>query len=435
MDNSKNGICKKYLWVVKCTRDYKRSIIINFNFSSRNGLDGHIRERKGGNMIGKSGSEMPPQESGEIRKQQERAEVLKKLKEVLDTIPVCEYRQVFNGVFHRQDIVELIWLEKEGKNQKVVELDQRGNWQDNLQSKMEIGLAESSVIQIPKIVATNGRPDNIVYKRIDRDDDADRNVVQTEGFDFSEVGDEVLQHARKLNPEYEAMTLAEIGSNLPESRIKSFEKFYKKREQSQKSKWIKDPEGGVTSEDRKKIQDHYQKIIKNLLDEGRIDKHGVEYVNEKKIESRMNEIKKTARSKGLRLSYDELYGVTMFSFFRLFETLPKGNWRIDRLVESFDSSLATSEKVVFVAPGSLLIVYPEDEWSSETEDDISFIFKDETPRFTRDKNQKEGESINEMKFGPPKDHKNTEGLTKARLDKFVPADRIALDLDWKWFQE
>ena len=376
-------------------------------------------------MIEKNWSEMPPQES--------REKVLENLKEVLNTMPVCEYHPVHGGVFHRQDIVELIWLNEKGENRKIVELDQRGNWQDNLQSKREIGLAESSFMQIPEIIATNGRPDKIVYHRIDIDDRESRNVVQTEDFDFSKVESDILQQARKLDSRYMEMTLEEIGKNLPKSHIQSFNKFYKKRKGPQKGEGIKDPEGDVISEEgRQRIQDHYQNIMKKLLEEDQINNELIGYLDKKIIESRIKEIQEMTNDRVPQLSYEELYGIVMYfsvcSDDRSHDELIPNGWISESLSKSFGSSLDQSIKETFIAPKAPIFRNETKDWRSETEDDVAYIFRETTPRFTRKKEWKDGQSRAEMVFGEMYDSRHVEEFAEKELTKFVAPDKTAIEV-------
>ena len=168
---------------------------------------------------------MPPQEHGKIEspeEQRERAEVLEKFKGLLGREPEYHYHDGSLGVSHNEDVVELVWLGEEGKEPEGVKLDQAGEWGSNYaHSQPRNYEAESSVMQIAKIIAEKGRPAKIGYTRIDVDDwagqeDRAENERQSAEFNFSEVEAEVLQAARALAPEYAKMSLEEIGNALRE---------------------------------------------------------------------------------------------------------------------------------------------------------------------------------------------------------------------------
>jgi|GEM_PF-3160504 uncharacterized protein (UPF0305 family) len=170
-------------------------------------------------------SGIPLQEHRKIKnpeEQKERLEIIEEFKELLGKEPEYNYRDGSLGVSHSEDVVELIWSDEKSGKPEGIKLDQSGEWGSNYaHSQSRNYEADSTAMQISKIIAEKGAPVKIGYTRIDIDNWAgheDEAINERRGaeFDFSEIETELLKAARALAPEYEKMTIEQIGNALIE---------------------------------------------------------------------------------------------------------------------------------------------------------------------------------------------------------------------------
>jgi|GEM_PF-2187622 len=119
------------------------------------------------------------------------------------------------------DDIVLIWENKDdGSIVKTEMLDRDGDAvRDNVYVDALFNDAEPTVVQIAKLVAENGEPLKIKYKRyetLSRIKGPKADISHEIEFNYSDVAAEILKLARGLdgNKKFKDMSLAEIGRSL-----------------------------------------------------------------------------------------------------------------------------------------------------------------------------------------------------------------------------